>query len=145
MRLTYKPLTVAASIAAVGASLVAGGGSVSAATMFNLTGTVTTPNFSDPMPFPKASYAGVVTAPGTIRVAPSCVKGSLGGPAAPCVAAGFPLPGRVLTWQNHTTRLSGRVNGDNQSVFVANTGTGQVSVQVFLPGGWGTAVGSVRA
>ncbi|TWS19819.1 hypothetical protein FK529_06615 [Tsukamurella asaccharolytica] len=145
MRLTRKPLTVvAATIAAAGAIVVAGGGPASAATTFTLVGSVTTPNFGDPMPFPKASYAGAVTAPGTIRVAPSCVQGGLAGPTAPCVASGFPLPGRVLTWQNHTTHLSGRVNGDNASVFVANTGAGQVSVQVTLPGGWGVAAGSVR-
>jgi hypothetical protein len=86
----------------------------------------------------------VVTAPGAIRVWADCIKGGLGGPTAPCVStnAHFGIHDRVLNWQNLTTAQSGQVPSAPDGSFVADTGPGQVNVQILKPGnGIGMAVG----
>ena len=139
-----KSVTGAFGAAAFGLSIF-GTALASAETPIAVEGWVTTPGFGDPMPFPTAHYAGSVTAPGSIRIWADCIKGGLGGPGAPCVTTEtyWGIDDRVLNWQNVSSGQSGQVQSDTDGAFVAETGPGQVNLQILKPGnGVGVATAS---
>lgn len=138
---------IASTVGLIGAGLAPG--TATAAGPVVLDGWVTTAQFMDPLPFPTASYTGEVDESGTLTVRPDCVKGGLGGPAAPCLPSQDNYVGindRVLNWQNLTTGAVGSVQAGWDGAFVASPGAGQVNIQVVGSGKViGAAVGSYSA
>ncbi|MCA0157030.1 hypothetical protein LB823_12540 [Tsukamurella sp. M9C] len=117
-------------------------------TVVRFDGWVTTPGFADPMPFPTVHYTGTVDAKGWITVRPDCIKGALGGPAAPCVdnpGTRAQIATRTLSWWNDGKRYGGEVKARPDGSFTTLIGEKKVTFTVGGPGTVGKAIGRYSA
>lgn len=117
-------------------------------TVVRFNGWVTTPGFGDPVPFPSVHYTGTVDAKGWITVRPDCIRGGLGGPAAPCFdnpATRAQIATRTMNWWNDGKWGGGQVKARPDGSFTARISEKRVTFTVGGPGTIGIATGHYSA